>query len=122
MESPIVDHAEQIQYEETMENLDWERYQNEMDMAAEEYAFSNSESNEVDLGMNLPQQEVVVPPSRTFDIETEMFNINQLETLTNLLTSSNSGSSLYLDWLTTTRLDSGIAGDILRRIENVNPS
>ena len=118
MESPIVDHAEQIQYEETMENLDWERYQNEMDMAAEEYAFSNSESNEVDLGMNLPQQEVVVPPSnRTFDI-------NQLETLTNLLTSSGGGldSSVYLDWLTTTRLDSGIAGDILRRIENVNPS
>lgn len=118
MESPIVDHSEQIQYEETMENLDWERYQNEMDMAAEEYAFSNSESNEVDLGMNLPQQEVVVPPSnRTFDI-------NQLETLTNLLTSSGGGldSSVYLDWLTTTRLDSGIAGDILRRIENVNPS
>lgn len=118
MESPIVDHAEQIQYEETMESLDYERYQNEMDMAAEEYAFSNSESNEVE-----PEVErVLVPPSnRTFDIETEMFDINQLETLTNLLTSSNSGSSLYLDWLTTTRLDSGIAGDILRIIEE-NPS
>ena len=111
MESPIVDHAERIQYEETMESLDWERYQNDMDMAAEEYAFSNSESNEVQ-----PEEIVTTPSNITFDIE-------QLQNLTNMLSSPTGiASSFYLDWLTTTRLDTGMAGDILRQIENVNPS
>jgi len=111
MESPIVDHAERIQYEETMESLDWERYQNDMDMAAEEYAFSNSESNEVQ-----PEEIVTTPSNITFDIE-------QLQNLTNMLSSpTGMASSFYLDWLATTRLDTGMAGDILRQIENVNPS